>query len=65
MASVACCWQRPYSRKDRGDPAQVAPLLGQIDAGIDSVRFDGACDVAPSHDAGAARAGDIPVIMAL
>ena len=46
-----------------GDPSQVAPLLEQVDAGIGSVTADGAYDGAPTYDAVAAHAGDIPVII--
>lgn len=48
---------------DVGDPSQVAPLLDQVDAGIGGVTADGAYDGAPTYDAVAAHAGDIPVII--
>ena len=50
------------SANDMGDPSQVAPLLDQANAGIGSVTADGAYDGAPTYDAIAALAGNIPVI---
>lgn len=48
---------------DVGDSSQVAPLLGQVNAGIGSVTADGAYDGMPTYDAVAERAGDIPMII--
>lgn len=51
------------TENDAGDPSQVAPLLDRIDAEIGSVTADGAYDGAPTYNAVAARAGNIPVII--
>jgi transposase len=51
------------TEKEMGDPSQVAPLLDLVKGEIASVTADGAYDGAPTYEAVAARAGDIPVVI--
>lgn len=62
-AQTAIVIASTLTANDMGDPSQDAALLDQADARIGSVTADGAYDGAPTYDAVAAHAGDIPVII--
>jgi len=54
---------RTLTDQDADDPAQVRPLLDQIDVGIAKVTADGAYDGAPTYGTIAAHGDDIEVVI--